>query len=67
MKRQTDGQMDGLSNNQMPPADLSGQGHKKTSNADTVNVGIFAGRKFRENVVKTFHVGVTFKILLIFP
>ena len=34
---------------------------------DTVNVVIFAGGKFRENVCKTFHVGVIFTILLIFP
>ena len=34
---------------------------------DTVNVVIFAGGKFRENVGKTFHVGVIFTILLIFP
>ena len=33
----------------------------------TVNVVIFAGGKFRENVGKTFHVGVIFTILLIFP
>ena len=34
---------------------------------DTVNVVIFTGGKFRENVAKTFHVGVIFAILLIFP
>ena len=34
---------------------------------DTVNVVIFAGGKFRENVGKTFHVGVIFTIFLIFP
>ena len=33
----------------------------------TVNVVIFAGGKFRENVGKTFHVGVIFTILLIYP
>ena len=33
----------------------------------TVNVVIFAGGKFRENVGKTFHVGVIFTILLIVP
>ena len=33
----------------------------------TVNVVIFAGGKFRENVSKTFHVGVIFPILLLFP
>ena len=33
----------------------------------TVNVVIFAGGKFRENVVKTFHVGVIFTIPLVFP
>ena len=33
----------------------------------TVNVVIFAGGKFRENVGKAFHVGVIFTILLIFP
>ena len=36
-------------------------------NWDTVNVVIFAEGKFRENVGKTFHVGVIFTILLIFP
>ena len=30
----------------------------------TVNVIIFAGGKFRENVGKTFHVGVIFTIVL---
>ena len=35
--------------------------------SSTVNVVIFAGGKFRENVDKTFHVGVIFTILLIFP
>ena len=34
---------------------------------DTVNVVIFAGGKFRENVGKTFHVGVMFTIMLLFP
>ena len=34
---------------------------------DTVNVVIFAGGKFRENVGKTFHVWVIFRILLVFP
>ena len=34
---------------------------------DTVNVVIFAGGKFRENVGKTFHVGVIFTKLLLFP
>ena len=33
----------------------------------TVNVVILAGGKFQENVGKTFHVGVIFKILLLFP
>ena len=33
----------------------------------TVNVVIFAGGNFRENVGKTFHVGVIFTILLLFP
>ena len=33
----------------------------------TVNVVIFAGGKFRENVGKTFHMGVIFAIFLIFP
>ena len=32
----------------------------------TVNVVIFAGGKFRENVGKTFHAGVIFTILLFF-
>ena len=32
----------------------------------TVNVVIFAGGKFRENVGKTFHVGVIFTILSYF-
>ena len=34
---------------------------------DTVNVIIFAGGKFRENVGKTFRMGVIFTILLLFP
>ena len=33
----------------------------------TVNVVIFAGGKFRENVGETFHVGVIFTIILLFP
>ena len=33
----------------------------------TVNVVIFAGGKFRENVGKTFHVGVIFTIFHIYP
>ena len=33
----------------------------------TVNVVIFAGGKFREKIGRTFHVGVIFTILLIFP
>ena len=33
---------------------------------NTVNVVIFAGGKFHENVSKTFHVGVIFTIILIF-
>ena len=33
----------------------------------TVNVVIFAGGKFRENVGLAFHVGVIFTILLLFP
>ena len=33
----------------------------------TVNVVIFSGGKFHENVGKTFHVGVIFKILPLFP
>ena len=33
----------------------------------TVNVAIFAEGKFRKNVGKTFHVGVIFTILLLFP
>ena len=33
----------------------------------TVNVIIFAGGKFRENVGKTFHVGVIFTIFHLFP
>ena len=33
----------------------------------TVNVVIFAGGKFRENVAKTFHVGEIFGIHLKFP
>ena len=37
------------------------------SKSVTVNVVIFAGGKFRENVAKNFHVGVIFAILLIFP
>ena len=34
---------------------------------NTVDVVIFAGGNFRENVGKTFHVGVIFTILPIFP
>ena len=34
---------------------------------DTVNMVIFAGGKFPENVGKTFHVGVIFRILILFP
>ena len=34
---------------------------------NTVNVVIFAGGKFRENVGKTFHVWVIFTILLLIP
>ena len=42
--------------------------HLNFLNPCTVNVIIFAGGKFRENVGKTFHVGVIFTIrLLIFP
>ena len=33
----------------------------------TINVVIFTGGKFCENVGKTLHVGVIFTILLIFP
>ena len=33
----------------------------------TVDVVIFAGGNYRENVGKTFHVGVIFTILPIFP
>ena len=40
--------------------------HLLHHNALTVNVVIFAGRKFRENVGKTFHVGVIFMKLLLF-
>ena len=40
---------------------------KITFQRDTVNVVIFAGGKFRENIVKTFQVGVIFMISLIFP
>ena len=42
---------------------------KETSFLDlnTVNVVIFAGGKFRENIGKTFHVGVIFTILSLFP
>ena len=33
----------------------------------TVNMVIFTGGKFRENVGKTFHVGVIFTIFHLFP
>ena len=33
----------------------------------TENVVILAGGKFSENVGKTFHMGVIFTILLLFP
>ena len=36
-------------------------------NSYTVNVVNFAGGKFHENVEKTFHVGVFFMILLLYP
>ena len=36
-------------------------------NRSTVNMVIFAGGKFRKNVGKTFHVGVFFTKLLLFP
>ena len=39
----------------------------QTDKVITVNVFIFAGGKFCENVGETFHVGVIFTILLIFP
>ena len=41
--------------------------HCKMAISATVNVVIFAGGKFRENIGKTFHVGVIFTILLLFP
>ena len=44
------------------PGDCSVKNFKTT----TVNVVIFAGGKFRENVGKTFHMGVIFTILLLF-
>ena len=34
---------------------------------NTVNVVIFVWGKFREKIGRTFHVGVIFTILLIFP
>ena len=39
----------------------------KAIHSITVNVVIFAGGKFRKNVGKTFHVGIIFTILLLFP
>ena len=33
----------------------------------TVNMVIFAGGKFCENVSKTFHMGVNFSVVLLFP
>ena len=33
----------------------------------TVNVVIFVGGKIRENYGKTFHVGVNFTIVILFP
>ena len=33
----------------------------------TVNMVIFDGGKFRENVCKTFHVGLIFTIFYLFP
>ena len=39
----------------------------RTGKISTVNMVIFAGGKFRENVGKTFHVGVIFTKLLQFP
>ena len=34
---------------------------------DTVNVVIFAGGKFHKNIRKTFHLGVIFMIIHLFP
>ena len=39
----------------------------RTGKISTVNVVIFGGGKFRENVGKTFHVGVIFTKLPLFP
>ena len=41
--------------------------HRASNESNTVNVVIFAGGKFREDVGKTFHVGVIFTILLLLP
>ena len=40
---------------------------KRFTLQSNVNVVIFAGEKFRENVGKTFHVGVIFTIFHLFP
>ena len=40
--------------------------HGEYYHPHTVNVVIFAGGKFRENVGKKFHVGVIFTKLLLF-
>ena len=61
-----------LSRNQLrillaPQTSLIGNYFCDKSVLYTVNVVIFAGGKFRENVDKAFHVGVIFTILLLFP
>ena len=38
-----------------------------TFDSITVNIVIFDGGKFRENINKTFHVGVIFTILILYP
>ena len=47
-------------------ADVYKERHEFRAILTTVNVVIFAGGNFRENVDKTFHVGVIFTILLLF-
>ena len=46
---------------------LTGKQRSYRLGIDTVNTVIFAGGKFSENIGKTFHVGIIFMILLLFP
>ena len=50
-----------------PTSSYITQGQSIKVNTYTVNMVIFAGGNFRENVAKTFNVGVIFTILLLLP